>query len=51
MIISPKVLLMNNNIASGWPKRITVERKIVSLLSRSLYADFPRAKREAVSNS
>lgn len=36
---------------SGWPKRITVERKIVNLLSRSLYADFPRAIRETVSNS
>lgn len=35
----------------GWPKRITVERKIVNLLSRSLYSDFPRAIREAVSNS
>ncbi len=37
--------------ASGWPKKITVDRKIVNLLSRSLYADFPRAIREAVSNS
>ena len=35
----------------GWPKRITVERKIVNVLSRSLYSDFPRAIREAVSNS
>lgn len=37
--------------ASGWPKKIKVERKIVNLLSRSLYNDFPRAIREAVSNS
>ncbi len=36
---------------SGWPKKITVDRKIVNLLSRSLYTDFPRAIREAVSNS
>jgi hypothetical protein len=42
--------MMQDN-TGGWPKRITVERKIVNLLSRSLYADFPRAIREAVSNS
>lgn len=36
---------------SIWPKRIRVERKIVNLLSRSLYLDFPRAIREMVSNS
>lgn len=42
---------MTQDNISGWPKRITVERKIVNLLSRSLYADFPRAIREAVSNS
>jgi hypothetical protein len=42
---------MTENNTTGWPKRITVERKIVNLLSRSLYADFPRAIREAVSNS
>jgi hypothetical protein len=42
--------MMEDN-TGGWPKKITVERKIVNLLSRSLYADFPRAIREAVSNS
>jgi hypothetical protein len=42
--------MVQDNIG-GWPKKITVERKIVNLLSRSLYADFPRAIREAVSNS
>jgi hypothetical protein len=42
--------MMEDN-TGGWPKRITVERKIVNLLSRSLYTDFPRAIREAVSNS
>lgn len=36
--------------ATGWPKRIRVERRIVNLLSRSLYSDFPRAIREMVSN-
>lgn len=36
---------------AGWPKRIRVERRIVNLLSRSLYSDFPRAIREMVSNS
>ena len=36
---------------SGWPKKIRVDRKIVNLLSRSLYSDFPRAIREMVSNS
>ncbi len=39
------------NVATGWPKKITVERKIVNLLSRSLYSDFPRAIRETVSNA
>jgi hypothetical protein len=34
-----------------WPKRIRVERRIVNLLSRSLYSDFPRAIREIVSNA
>jgi len=36
---------------TGWPKRIRVDKRIVNLLSRSLYADFPRAIREMVSNS
>lgn len=36
---------------TGWPKRIRVERRIVNVLSRSLYSDFPRAIREMVSNS
>lgn len=43
--------MVNQTGNSGWPKRITVERRIVNLLSRSLYTDFPRAIREAVSNS
>ena len=42
---------MTQDNTAGWPKKITVERKIVNLLSRSLYSDFPRAIREAVSNS
>ncbi len=42
---------MSNNITSGWPKKIRVDRKIVNLLSRSLYADFPRAIRELISNA
>ncbi len=42
---------MTQDNTTGWPKKITVERKIVNLLSRSLYADFPRAIRETVSNS
>ncbi|MDP2920030.1 MAG: ATP-binding protein [Dehalococcoidia bacterium] len=42
---------MVNQSSSSWPKRITVHRKIVTLLSRSLYSDFPRAVREMVSNS
>lgn len=36
---------------SNWPKRIKVDRKIVNILSRSIYADFPRTIREMVSNS
>ncbi len=42
---------MVSSSSSVWPKKITVARKIVSLLSRSLYSDFPRAIREMVSNS
>jgi hypothetical protein len=36
---------------TGWPKRITVDKRIVGLLSRSTYENFPKAIREAVSNS
>lgn len=35
----------------GWPKRITVDKRIVSLLSRSTYEKFPKAIREAISNA
>lgn len=42
---------MNRTSTRGWPKRIRVERRIVNLLSRSLYTDLPRAIREMVSNS
>jgi len=38
-------------VQAGWPKRITVDKRIVSLLSRSTYEKFPKAIREAVSNA
>lgn len=34
-----------------WPKHLTVDRRIISLLSASTYESFPRALRELVSNS
>ncbi len=42
---------MTTSGTTDWPKRIRVERRIVSLLSRSLYSDFPKAIREMVSNA
>ena len=42
---------MTTSSHTEWPKRIRVDRKIVNLLSRSLYADFPRVIREMLSNS
>ena len=35
----------------GWPKKITVDKRIVSLLSKSTYEKFPMAIRETVSNA
>jgi hypothetical protein len=34
-----------------WPKRLQVDKRIVSLLSASTYESFPKALREAVSNA
>lgn len=34
-----------------WPKRITVDKRIVSLLSVSTYANFPSAVKEIITNS
>lgn len=36
---------------TSWPKRITVDKRIVGLLSRSTYEKFPKAVREVVSNA
>jgi len=36
---------------TSWPKIITVDKRIVGLLSRSTYEKFPKAIREAVSNA
>lgn len=36
---------------TSWPKRLTVDKRIVALLSTSTYESFPRALRELVSNS
>ena len=35
----------------SWPKRLSVDKRIVHLLSASTYESFPRALRELVSNS
>jgi hypothetical protein len=42
---------MTQDNTSGWPKRISVDKRIVSLLSRSTYEKFPMALRETVSNA
>lgn len=34
-----------------WPKRITVDKRIVSILSQSTYDNFPRALKELITNS
>ena len=34
-----------------WPKRITVDKRIVSVLSQSTYDSFPRALKELITNS
>lgn len=34
-----------------WPKKITVDKRIVSVLSQSTYDNFPRALKELVTNS
>jgi hypothetical protein len=36
---------------SGWPKRITVDRRIISILSSSTYENFPHALKEIIVNS
>ena len=35
----------------SWPKHLTVDKRIVLLLSASTYENFPRALRELVSNA
>lgn len=42
---------MTQENTSGWPKSISVDKRIVSLLSRSTYEKFPMALRETVSNA
>lgn len=34
-----------------WPKKITVDKRIVSILSQSTYDNFPRALKELITNS
>lgn len=34
-----------------WPKRITVDRRIINVLSQSTYDNFPRALKELITNS
>ncbi len=38
-------------LPSIWPKHITVDRRIVNVLSQSTYDNFPNALKELVSNS
>lgn len=35
----------------SWPKKLSVDKRIISLLSRRTYEDFPKAIREMVSNA
>jgi len=41
---------MSNNISS-WPKKITVDKRIVTILSGSTYDNFPKALKELITNS
>ena len=38
-------------IDNNWPKKITVDKRIVGLLSASTYTNFPRALKELITNS
>ena len=38
-------------IEAIWPKNITVDKRIVKILSESTYENFPRALKELVTNS
>lgn len=40
-----------DELANIWPKRITVDKRIVSVLSQSTYDNFPRALKELITNS
>lgn len=37
--------------SDSWPKKITVDKRIVSVLSQSTYTNFPRALKELITNS
>ncbi len=42
---------MNDFDANKWPKTITVDKRIVGILSVSTYKNFPRALKEIITNS
>jgi predicted nuclease of restriction endonuclease-like (RecB) superfamily len=43
--------MMDRINTSNWPKKITVDKNIVSILSQSTYDNFPQALKELVTNS
>ena len=42
---------MKKEILDTWPKQITVDKRIVGILSTSTYQNFPRALKEIITNS
>src|SRR6478672_7389568 len=42
---------MQKDILDTWPKQITVDKRIVGILSTSTYQNFPRALKEIITNS
>lgn len=39
------------DLATGWPKKITVDKRIITILSGSTYNNFPKALKEILTNS
>ena len=44
-------MLESENLGEKWPKTITVDKRIVGILSVSTYKNFPRALKEIITNS
>ena len=40
-----------NEVSRNWPKKITVDKRIITILSGSTYNNFPKALKEIITNS